>query len=91
MGRDGEEETDEARFKKKTAKLKRVSHFAKGPDGNPMGDVQACQLDFAVSFAFKSTMHSYLAQRFFDDVIIQNVNAFLNQARAKYGPPSEVQ
>ena len=51
------------------------------------GHPNACNLDFAVSFAFKSSMHSYLAKRFFDDVIKQNVQAFLNQARKKYGPP----
>lgn len=66
--------------------LKTVWKFEDLPEGG--GNTQGCQLDFAVSFAFKSTMHSYLAQRFFDDVIKQNVNAFLTQAQVKFGPPA---
>ena len=59
-------------------------------DTEELDSAQACLVDFAVSFAFKSSMHSYLAQRFFDDVIKQNVNAFLTQAQNRYGPPANV-
>ena len=67
--------------------LKTVWKFEDLPNGD---NKKGCQLDFAVSFAFKSTMHSYLAQRFFDDVIKQNVNAFLTQAGFRFGPPSKI-
>ena len=67
--------------------LKTVWKFEDTEEG---ASAQACQVDFAVSFAFKSSMHSYLAQRFFDDVIKQNVNAFLTQAHLRFGPPSKI-
>ena len=36
-------------------------------------------------FIFRSKFHSYLAQRFLDDVVKQNVNAFLKEATSRYG------
>ena len=33
----------------------------------------------------RSRIHSYFAQRFLDDVIKQNVNAFLKEAKVRYG------
>ena len=43
---------------------------------------------------FRSNIHSYLAQRFLEDVIKQNVNAFLKEANRRHGKevhvPNEV-
>ena len=61
--------------------LKTVWKFEPIPD-----QPYACKLDFAVSFAFKSSVHTYLAKRFFDEVIKQNVKAFLDEAQRKFGP-----
>ena len=36
-------------------------------------------------FFFRKKLHSYLAQKFLDDVIKQNVNAFLKEAQNRYG------
>ena len=47
-----------------------------------------CQLDFAVSFAFNSSVHSYFSKLFFDEVIRKNVTAFLVQAEHRYGRES---
>ena len=39
---------------------------------------------------FRNTFRSYLAQKFLDDVIKQNVNAFLKEANRKYGKEAVV-
>lgn len=49
---------------------------------------QKCQLDFAVSFAFRSSVHSYFSRLFFDEVIKKNVKAFLTEAESRYGRES---
>lgn len=51
-------------------------------------EVQKCQLDFAVSFAFRNSAHSYISRIFLDEVIKKNVNAFLKQAELRYGRES---
>ena len=51
-------------------------------------DPDACLIDFAVSFSFKSSSHSLIAQMFLDSIVKQNVKAFIDRAHHKYGPPS---
>ena len=47
-----------------------------------------CKLDFAVSFEFRSSFHSYISKIFYDEVIRKNVLAFLKQAEHRYGRES---
>lgn len=51
-------------------------------------DQNACLIDFAVSFAFKSRSHSTISKLFLDSIVRDNVKAFIDRAEAKYGPPS---
>ena len=51
-------------------------------------DPDACLIDFAVSFSFKSSSHSIIAKLFLDSIVRENVKAFIDRAEAKYGPPS---
>ena len=71
--------TDMSMFKH----LKTVWKFKPIKDKKPK-----CQLDFAVSFEFHNSMHSYASRMFFDEVIKKNVNAFLKQAELRYGRES---
>lgn len=52
------------------------------------GDPAACEIDFAVSFAFISNSHSYVARLFLDSVVKDNVKAFIDRAETLFGPPS---
>ena len=38
-----------------------------------------------MNLVFRSKLHSYLATKFLDDVIKQNVNSFLKEAQKRYG------
>ena len=51
-------------------------------------DPNACEVDFAVSFAFKSESHSVVSKMFLDSIVRQNVKAFVNRAENIFGPPS---
>ena len=51
-------------------------------------DPDACLIDFAVSFSFKSSSHSLIARMFLDSIVKQNVTAFIDRAQHEYGPPS---
>ena len=64
--------------------LKTVWKFNPTKSKNP----DACLIDFAVSFSFKSSSHSMIAQMFLDSIVKQNVKAFIDRAQHEYGPPS---
>ena len=65
--------------------LKTVWRFRPVEDGKKG---QKCQLDFAISFAFRNSSHAYFSRMFNDEVIKKNVNAFLKQAELRYGRES---
>ena len=64
--------------------LRTVWKFNPSPDNHP----EACLIDFAVSFSFKSSSHSTISKLFLDSIVRDNVKAFIDRAQTKYGPPS---
>lgn len=49
---------------------------------------QSCVINFAVSFEFKSIIHSQLANFFFDQLVIQMEKAFIDEAEERFGRPA---
>ncbi|XP_046391119.1 coenzyme Q-binding protein COQ10 homolog B, mitochondrial [Ischnura elegans] len=49
---------------------------------------QSCIIDFSVSFEFRSSLHSRLSHIFFNEVVRQMENAFITEAKRRYGTPS---
>ncbi|XP_076232759.1 coenzyme Q-binding protein COQ10 homolog B, mitochondrial [Calliopsis andreniformis] len=57
--------------------------FSPGLNNNP----QTCVIDFSLSFEFKSIIHSHLSNLFFNEIVRQMENAFLEEAKRRYGRP----
>ena len=58
--------------------------FSSGLKNNP----QTCVIDFSLSFEFKSVIHSHLSNLFFNEIVRQMENAFIQEAKKRYGRPS---
>lgn len=48
---------------------------------------QSCVIDFHVAFEFKSVLHTQLSLLFFDQIVKQMEEAFVREARNRYGEP----
>lgn len=50
-------------------------------------NAQTCVIDFSLSFQFKSVLHSHLSNLFFNEIVRQMENAFIEEAWRRYGRP----
>ncbi|XP_076549457.1 coenzyme Q-binding protein COQ10 homolog B, mitochondrial isoform X2 [Osmia lignaria lignaria] len=50
-------------------------------------NAQTSVIDFSLSFEFKSIIHSHLSNLFFNEIVRQMENAFLAEAKRRYGRP----
>ncbi|XP_053988209.1 coenzyme Q-binding protein COQ10 homolog B, mitochondrial isoform X1 [Hylaeus volcanicus] len=50
-------------------------------------NAQTSVIDFSLSFEFKSIIHSHLSNLFFNEIVRQMENAFLEEAKRRYGRP----
>ncbi|XP_043472171.1 coenzyme Q-binding protein COQ10 homolog B, mitochondrial [Leptopilina heterotoma] len=57
--------------------------FSPGLKNNP----QTCLVDISISFEFRSIFYSHVANLFFNEVVRQMENAFVQEAKRKYGRP----
>ncbi|KAJ8932788.1 hypothetical protein NQ314_014492 [Rhamnusium bicolor] len=64
--------------------LETTWRFSPGLRSNP----KSCIIDFKIKFEFKSVLHSQLASMFFDRLVHQMENAFINEAKRRYGKES---
>lgn len=48
---------------------------------------ETCVIDFSLSFEFKSVIYSHLSNFFFNEIVRQMENAFLEEARKRHGQP----
>ncbi|XP_070530473.1 coenzyme Q-binding protein COQ10 homolog B, mitochondrial isoform X2 [Cardiocondyla obscurior] len=48
---------------------------------------ETCIIDFSLSFEFKSAIYSQLSNLFFNEVVRQMENAFIQEATRRYGKP----
>lgn len=50
-------------------------------------NTNTCVIDFSLSFEFKSIIHSHMSNLFFNEIVRQMENAFLQEAEKRYGKP----
>ncbi|XP_018350490.1 PREDICTED: coenzyme Q-binding protein COQ10 homolog B, mitochondrial isoform X3 [Trachymyrmex septentrionalis] len=48
---------------------------------------ETCVIDFSLSFEFKSIIYSHLSNLFFNEIVRQMENAFIEEAVKRYGQP----
>ncbi|KAJ8913620.1 hypothetical protein NQ315_013442 [Exocentrus adspersus] len=58
--------------------------FSPGLRSNP----KSCIIDFSIKFEFKAVLYSRLANMFFDKLVQQMENAFIEEAKKRYGQES---